>query len=214
MPDSKRKTGNHEKKRGGGEPDGEVAFKVDDRRHWARQDEDDGQSASDGEEVSTQPTILDEYKHRMEAAESKLQEYIAAFKQNQAEQEAVRARLARDVERKVDLRFGGLVAALLETVDDLDLALSHVQEVPEAESLARGVAMARDRFLGTLEKQGVERIVPDGEEFDPNVAEAVRVDPVDAPEQDGKVLETVRPGYRMGDHVIRAARVSVGRLKT
>ena len=57
----------------------------------------------------------------------------------------------------------------------------------------------------------MERLAPCASKFDPNEAEAVRVDPVDDPERDGCVTETLRPGYRMGDLVIRPARVAVGR---
>jgi molecular chaperone GrpE (heat shock protein) len=50
-------------------------------------------------------------------------------------------------------------------------------------------------------------------EFDPETAEAVRMDPVDDPGLDGKVTETLQLGFRLGDHVIRAARVAVGRSR-
>jgi molecular chaperone GrpE len=74
--------------------------------------------------------------------------------------------------------------------------------------------MARDGFLATLERHGIERIAPDGEPFDPNEAEAIRVDPVDSSAADGKVTETLQPGYRLGEFVIRAARVAVGRFQS
>ena len=76
-----------------------------------------------------------------------------------------------------------------------------------------GVALARDRFLASLDRHGVEKVDPAGEEFDPNTSEAVRVDPVDEAERDGTVTETLRPGYRLGEHVVRPARVAVGRRK-
>ncbi len=50
-----------------------------------------------------------------------------------------------------------------------------------------------------------------GAPFDPNEAEAVRVDAVDTPEKDDTITEILRPGYRLGDRVLRAARVAVGR---
>ena len=53
----------------------------------------------------------------------------------------------------------------------------------------------------------------DGIEFNPEIAEAVRMDPADDPDLDGTVTETVQPGFRLGDHVIRAARVAVGRSR-
>ena len=186
-------------------------IKVEDKRHWARADA--GSDEAGSVETSPFPTIVDEFRRRAEAAERQLHDYISAFKQAQAETDQVRERLARDVDRRVDLKFGSLVTEMLETVDHLDLALGHALGVPGAEALARGVALARDQFLATLERHGVERLDPHGSEFDPNVAEALRVDPVDDPLRDGTVTETVRPGYKLGDRVIRPARVAVGRFQ-
>jgi len=185
----------------------DVEIKVTDRRHWAVE----GADEEEAETPSTRPTVIDEYRQRTEAAETKLQEYIEAHKQFRTEQEAVRVRLTRDIERRVDLKFGEMVRELLETVDNLDLALNHVDGVPEASPLAHGVRLARDRFLSTLERNGVEKISPDDQPFDPNEAEAVRVDPVQDKDQDGRVTETLQPGYRLGDCLIRPARVAVGR---
>lgn len=198
---------------GGAQADDEGAespFKVQDRRHWAREDRGDEEPE---ETPSTRPTFVEEYEERARAAEARLQEYIAAFKEAQAEHDAFRERIGKDVDRRVALQFAELISELLLSVDDLELALEHVEQVPEAKPLAEGVALARDRFLASLERHGVEKFDPTGEEFDPNISEAVRVDPVDEVERDGKVTETVRPGYRLGDHVVRPARVAVGRRK-
>jgi molecular chaperone GrpE len=119
--------------------------------------------------------------------------------------------MKRDVDRRVDLKFGEVVGELLESVDDLELAMAHVADVPEALSLLEGLTLARNRFLGTLERHGVEALDPMDGEFDPNQEEAVRVDPVDSKERDGTVTETLRPGYRLGELIIRPARVAVGR---
>jgi molecular chaperone GrpE len=188
------------------------SVKVEDKRHWARkQTEETAEEGGTEEAPSLRPTVVDEYRLRAEAAEKKLHEYIGAFKQAQAEQEEFRARLLRDVDRRVELKFGGLVDELLEAADDLDLALSHARGVPGAEALARGVELARDRFLATLERHGVERLALDGTEFDPNVAEAVQLVDASEPDADGKVAATLRSGYRLGDRVIRPARVAVAR---
>ncbi len=190
-------------------------LKVEDKRHWARKREEESGIASEEEGAeeapSLHPTIMEVYRTKADAAEKKLHEYIAAFKQSQADHEEFRARLSRDVDRKIEMKFGILVTELLETVDDLDLALSHVEGIGEAEPLARGVGLARDRFLASLERQGVVRVILDGEEFDPNVAEAVQMVDAAEPALDGKVVSTVRAGYRLGERVIRPARVRVGR---
>ena len=191
--------------------DPETDFTVRDRRH-STEDEDNAGGA-DAAVEPRKPTLIDEYRQRTEEAEAKLQEYIEAFKQREREQDNVRMRLERDVDRKVELKFGSLAGEMLETIDVLDLTLKHLPDNPEIEALAQGVKMARDGFRATLERNGIERIAPDGQAFDPNEAEALRVDPVDTPDADGKVTETLQPGYRLGDFVIRAARVAVGRFQ-
>jgi molecular chaperone GrpE len=185
-------------------------FRFEDRRHGAHEEE---QSDTENEPHATPrtPTMIDEYRARAETAEQKLQEYIEAFKDFKREQDEFRARMGRDVDRRVDLKFGTLVHDLLEILDNLDLALEHVQEVPEAAELARGVVLARKLFLETLERNGVERVDPVGQEFDPNVSEAIRLDVVSDPELSGKVTEVLRPGYRLGERIVRPARVAVGR---
>jgi molecular chaperone GrpE (heat shock protein) len=186
-------------------------FKVEDRRHWVREDEPPEDPETEAVELK-QPTLLDEYRQRAEAAERKLQEYIEAFKRFKEEQEEYRLRLSRDVDRRVGLKFGEMVGELLESMDNLDLAVNHVNDVPEAAPLAEGVEIAQRRFLNTLEQHGIEKISPEGEMFDPNEAEAVRVDSLDSPDDNGKVTEILRPGYKLGERVIRPARVAVGRF--
>ncbi len=187
----------------------EPVLKVEDKRHWARKDKDDDDE--EPEVPDTRPTIIGEYRQRAEKAEEKLQEYIGAFKEEKKSQEEFRERLQKDIDRKVELKFGGLVAELLEGLDDLDLALSHVADVPEAKELARGVELIRNRFLTTLEKHGVARFDPSGQPFDPTTAEAIGIIPVDDETMDGTVVETYRAGYMLGDRVIRPARVAVGK---
>lgn len=208
MSDTGERTGprerHHAPRRSG---DGPPEIRVEDRRHWAREDRDD----EDGPATTAFPTVVDEYRARAEAAEERLREYIAAFKQAEAEQESFRERLLKDVDRRVELQFSEMVVELLDALDDLDLAIAHVDGVEQAKPLARGVRLVHARFLGVLAKQGVVPIRLDGEPFDPNVAEAIRVDPVDDPGADGRVTATLSPGYRLGDRVIRPAKVAVGK---
>ena len=76
-------------------------FRIEDRRHWTR----------DADEVADEPAeerplgAVGEFQRRAEQAEATLQEYIAAFKERERDQDAVRARLAGDVDRRVELQF-------------------------------------------------------------------------------------------------------------
>ncbi len=181
-------------------------YRVEDRRHWTRDESEIGQ-----ETRNERPTVLDEYKLRAERAEERLHEYIAAFKSREQDQDAFRERLARDVDRRVELRFASLVGDMVELVDDLDLALRHGESGNAPAPLIEGIRMARGRFLAALEKHGVVHVDPLGEEFDPVQYEAIRVDSVREPERNNRVTEVHRLGYRLGERVIRPARVAVGR---
>lgn len=194
-------------------------IKVEDKRHWAKDNEEPEvevltpvEETEAEEETPRLPSFVEELKTRAEVAETKLHEYIEAFKKSRDEQDEVRARLTRDVERRVQLQFAGLVGSFLETLDNLDLAIENSGDSPADGPLIQGVTLARDRFVAILGQQGVERVLPQGEEFDPNTSEALRMDAVTDKNADGTVTEVLRAGYRLGDHVIRPARVAVGKF--
>lgn len=191
----------------------EHTIRVEDKRHWAREGngDEDAPPEDAAEPAAAVPSFVEEHRRRAEAAESKLREYIAAFQQSKTEHEQFRERLLRDVDRRVELKFADLVESLIDGLDDLDLALAHVAGSAD-ETLRHGVTLARDRIVAALARNGVVRIEVDGSEFDPNIAEAMRLDPVSDPGLDGKITATLRPGYRLGERVFRPARVAVGRL--
>jgi molecular chaperone GrpE len=163
------------------------------------------------------PTYVEELKARAEAAERKTQEIIEAHRCALAEQDEVRKRLSRDLERRVNAEVGAVLCRLIEVLDDLDLALKHAEESPESVSapalgnLCTGIRLVRDRYLKTLAEAGVESLSVKDLPFDPEQAEAVRVEDVGDGSQDGLVLEEVRPGYAFRGQVLRPARVVVGR---
>jgi molecular chaperone GrpE len=128
----------------------------------------------------------------------------------QEELDKTKERLEREARREVELAHGKLLRDLLEVIDDLDRALASAATSPDA--LTAGVAMVRDRFLDKLRAHGVEPSDDAGSRFDPAKHEAVTTVPVTDPEQDGKVVVVLRPGYRLRGELLRPAAVAVGRL--
>lgn len=191
-------------------------IKIQDKRFWARAADEDAAPEGDGADPAASPAAssaeIDALRQRAEGAERKLQEIQGAFLAAKADLEGTRQRLQRDAERRIELRFGDLVADLLESVDDLDRAIEHGTAAPAAEPVVRGVVIARERFLAALERAGVTRVDPIDAPYDPNVAEAVGVVPVDDPARHDVVVQVVRAGYALGGRIIRPARVIVGRL--
>src|SRR5262249_34265277 len=128
-----------------------------------REDEREGEAAP-----AIDPEEFEALKARAEGAERKLREIQATFTKASAELDATRARLERDLEKKVEIRFADLIKDLLDCVDDLDRAIEHGASLKAAGPVVAGVTLARDRFLAALQKAGVERIEPVGEPYDPN----------------------------------------------
>jgi molecular chaperone GrpE len=177
-----------------------VKVTVVDRRHHAAA----GAPAAGPEERSPYPTFVEELKARTEAAERKARDAMARA---EAEIDAVRERLQRDVDKRVARGEARFLAAVLDVMDSLDRAAG---AAAESEAVARGVGLIRQQLASVLRNQGVEPIETLGQPYDPNVAEAVVLEPVDA-DRDNIVLEEIQRGYRFRDMILRPARVKVGK---
>lgn len=108
-----------------------------------------------------------------------------------------------------------LLVQLLPIVDELDLAVNHLQNgnlaAPDAsasESWAQGVLLIQRKLAGFLESQGVARIEALGEPFNPELHEAVGMAQIQDAES-GHVVEVLRQGYRLHDRVVQVAQVVV-----
>jgi molecular chaperone GrpE len=126
------------------------------------------------------------------------------------EGKAVRARMEREKARVMEANRTQLAQVLLEAVDELERALAAAGDATGP--LVDGVRLT----LASLEKKvaelGAVRICVIGQRFDPHVAEAIDLVPVSDGAQDDVVVQEVRAGYRIGDRVLRPARVRVGRI--
>ena len=133
-------------------------------------------------------------------------EYLADLQRIAAEFENCRKLAVRDQERVVAHANERLVRELLPVLDDLNRALEAADRHEEA-ALVEGVKLVEQSLRNTLTKEGLVEIETDGL-FDPHVHEALLAQPLDGAEP-GSVLEVVQRGYRLGDRVVRPARVIV-----
>ena len=123
-----------------------------------------------------------------------------------ADFENYKKRAAREREEYVALANARLLAELLPVVDDLERALAAAEEHEEAQ-LEEGVRLVYRSLAALLERHGITPIATDGK-FDPHVHEALLSQPAEGVEP-GVILSVVQRGYRLGDTVIRPARVIV-----
>jgi len=132
-------------------------------------------------------------------------ELVDRLQRLQAEFENYRKRAARDQQALVTRAHERLVKELLPVLDDLGRALEAAERHEEA-TLEDGVRLVHRQLVDVLAKEGLEEIETDGA-FDPHVHEALLSQPSEA--ETGTVLEVLQKGYRLGDHVLRPARVTI-----
>jgi molecular chaperone GrpE len=125
-------------------------------------------------------------------------EYLALAQGKQAEFENFRKRMMKQQADDVARANAKLVDALLPVLDAFDYGISHGDE---------SIAPMRGQLLSALEREGLERLDPAGEPFDPNEHEAVAHEAGDGGEH--VVVETLRAGYRWQGHLLRPVMVRV-----
>lgn len=199
------------------EEDGEPIPVLDKRKFNA-----DGERVAKDEEKQEQvPPIVAKLegevaveRQRREAAEHKLVGVQSKFDQLRAQMERetaeMRQRLQRHNEQRMQIEKSEFLTSLLPILDNLGLAVKAGESDTSFENLYTGVKGTARMFEQALAGLGVEPIASVGADFDPELHEAVEM--VEAPaEQDGKITAEFSRGYKLGDRLLRAARVQVGK---
>jgi molecular chaperone GrpE len=120
-------------------------------------------------------------------------------------------RVQKDATRSYQDAMTSIVKVFLSVSDDLERALKNQPEQEATANWVNGIELIHQKLTNQLKNLGVERMtIEPGEEFDPNVHEAVTQE--DHEEySDGQIIDVVQPGYRIEDRVIRPAMVRVAR---
>jgi molecular chaperone GrpE len=142
---------------------------------------------------------------------------LSAYAALLADNEAFRTRLEREKSRVIEAEKASVAQALLDSTDDVERALASVADVNalrnrELRDLIQGVRLSLALLYKRIADMGAERMSTKGQRFDPQFAEAVGTVSVTDPAQHGIIIDEVRPGYRVGDRLLRPAQVRVGHL--
>ena len=141
------------------------------------------------------------------ARAQKADEYLELAQRTKADFENYRRRAAREAGAAQERGILKLAKELLPAVDNLDRALEAVESSSNGDLLA-GIKLVQAEVLAALARVGVEPFDPAGEPFDPSSQEAVAQQPIDGAEP-GTVAEVYQRGYRLGETIVRPARVLV-----
>jgi molecular chaperone GrpE len=150
-----------------------------------------------------------ELRQRLEAAEAQAAEYKDQWMRERADFKNYKRRAELERTELIRSASAGLVLKLLPVMDDFERAAASVPPEIASHPWWSGAVLIGQKLRTVLESEAVTAIDAVGEDFDPNLHEAVLYE--DADGQDGKVIEELQKGYRMGDRVLRPTMVKVGK---
>jgi molecular chaperone GrpE len=153
----------------------------------------------------TKPEAKADLEQHVKELEAARDSAIADLQRVAADFDNYRKRTARDQQALVVRAHERLVKELLPVLDDLERALDAAAEHEEAK-LEEGVRLVHRELSHVLQKEGLVAVDTEGK-FDPHEHEALLTQPSDA--EEGAIVEVIQKGYRLGDRVLRPARVVV-----
>lgn len=147
---------------------------------------------------------------KLAAAEAKIAELQDKYLRQVAEFDNYRKRTLKE---KAELILNGAektVVAILPILDDMERALQNMAKAEDVAAVKEGVDLIYQKFIKTLEAQGVKAIEAKEADFNTDLHEAIAQIPAPCDEMKGKVIDCVQTGYTLNDKVIRHAKVAVG----
>ena len=162
-------------------------------------------------EVSSEEQVEQDFDALLAEAERQRDEYLDLAKRTKADFENFRKRMTAEVQAANARGKSEVIREVVPVLDDLERAIQAAGLDPEGDSddgLAHGVLLVFRSLRDSLSRNGIEAVDPKGEKFDPTAHEALSTQPVEGTES-GTVVEVLQKGYRLGDQLVRPARVVV-----
>ncbi len=176
------------------------------------------------EEVNTENTESAEAEKTEEAAQKEEAEELDPLEKAQAELAEMKNQLLykaaefenyrkRTLKERAELILNGgekVITAILPVLDDMERAIANGSKTEDPQVLREGMELIYQKFVKTLEAQGVSKIETKDADFDTDLHEAVAMVPGMGDDKKGKVIDCLQEGYKLNDKVIRHAKVAVG----
>ena len=187
----------------------DIEIKDEETKNEAPVDET-AKEAEEKEEVNSEETSEEEEKDPLEKAQEEIADLKDKWLRSVAEFENYRKRTLK--ERAELILNGGekVITAILPIIDDMERAIENGDKTDDPEVLREGMSLIHQKFMKTLEAQGVSKIETENADFDTDVHEAVAMVPGMGDDKKGKVIDCLQQGYKLNDKVIRHAKVAVG----
>jgi molecular chaperone GrpE len=165
------------------------------------------------QKLEVDPAALAELAQQFESLKAQLEERSTQYMRIVADFENYRKRTAKDKEDQETQVKRNTIMELLPVVDNFERARSHLRPQTDGEmTIHKSYQGVYKQLVDSLKRLGVSPMRPEGQEFDPNIHEAVMREPTDE-HPEGTVLEELVRGYYIGERVLRHAMVKVAAPK-
>lgn len=188
---------------------------VDEELNVVNEETVENNDAAETEELQAENTEEplseeEQLKAQLAEAQEKIAELQDRYLRQAAEFDNYRKRTIKEKADLIKSAAEKLMVAELPVVDDMDRALENMEKGSDAEACIEGFKLIVQKFKNILAQSGLEKIETEGQDFDTDFHEAIALIPAPTEELKGKILDCVQQGYKLGDKVIRHAKVAVG----
>lgn len=160
------------------------------------------------ESTEQEVELVDEKDAKIAELEAKIADEEAKYLRLRADYDNLSRRSRLDLQSAEKYRAQSLLTDLLAVLDNLDRALQAKSDKEEQSPFYKGVEMVYRQLIDATNREGLEVIKAEGEQFDPTVHQAVMQEH-DAEKASGIVLRELQKGYKLKDRVLRPSMVSV-----
>lgn len=170
---------------------------------------DDGADGAPDKEIDTAVLQdLESLRSRILDTERERDQFLDLLQRTRADFENYQKRIQRDLQQERRYSGSPLAMELLPALDNLERALAAAEHAGEKTPLVQGVKMVHSQLLDALKRQGITRVEPLNQPFDPNQHQAVMQKPSED-QPPNTVIQVLQPGYMIHDRVLRPASVAV-----
>ena len=176
--------------------------------HASNSDQEEQNIDLSSEEITLTPEEIEEIKAKNIDLDEKAKEYLDGWQRARAEFANYKKRIAREHGVFHQTARGEVIKMYLDIADDLKRALEEKPASSDGESWADGIEIIYQKLIGRLEAEGITPMEVLGQEFDPNIHEALMKEENEDFES-GQIVAVMQEGYWIGDKVLRPALVKV-----
>ena len=190
----------------------EKDIKIEDEETLNEEPVEETDKEAEAEETNSEEAAEEETEEKdpLEKAQEEISELKTQLLYKAAEFDNYRKRTLK--ERAELILNGGekFITSILPILDDMERAIANGEKTDDPEVLREGMTLIYQKFMKTLEGQGVSKIETEDADFNTDVHEAVAMVPGMGDDKKGKVIDCLQKGYKLNDKVIRHAKVAVG----